>query len=141
MPTETSRVISDNGLSATAQGYRIDIRLPWYRSLPVSTVEVGPVSIDGIVVDPNEIAFELGGKAYPLSEMASQVHEVWFVLDSAFLNLKAPALNLKAPALNLKAPAPVKGSAHEVCVTLNLYPPYIRGLKRMTRDCKTLRIN
>jgi hypothetical protein len=134
MPTETSRVISDNGLSATAQGYRIDIRLPWYRSLPVSTVEVGPVSIDGIVVDPNEIAFELGGKAYPLSEMASQVHEVWFVLDSAFLNLKAPALNPKAPV-------PVKGSAHEVCVTLNLYPPYIRGLKRMTRDCKTLRIN
>ena len=127
MPTETSRVISDNGLSATAQGYRIDIRLPWYRSLPVSTVEIGPVSIDGIEIDPNEISFELGGKTYPLPEMASQVHEVWFVLDSAFLSLKAPA--------------PAKGSTHEVCVTLNLYPPYIRGLKRMTRDCKTLRVN
>ena len=44
---QTARVISDNGLRATPTGYRIDVRLPWYRSLPVSTVEVGEVSIDG----------------------------------------------------------------------------------------------
>ena len=54
---QTARVISDNGLRATPTGYRIDVRLPWYRSLPVSTVEVGEVSIDGRVIEPSKVTF------------------------------------------------------------------------------------
>ena len=52
---QTSRVISDNGLKATPTGYRIDVRLPWYRSLPVSTVAVGEVNGDGELPDPPTI--------------------------------------------------------------------------------------
>ncbi len=120
----TSRVISDNGLSAAAGGYRIDIRLPWYRSLPVSTVEVSAVAIDGKPVDLATVSFELEGRATSLASMADQVDRVWYVLDSAFLNV---------PATNA-----IKGGSHEVSVTLSLYPPYIRGLKRMTRDSQIL---
>ena len=120
---QTSRVISDNGLETTPSGYRIDVRLPWYRSLPVSTVEVGEVSIDGQVVDPAKVTFELEGRAYPLADMADQVDKVWFVLDSAYLNVES---------------SPHGAGEHEVSVTLNLYPPYIRGFKRVSRDRKSL---
>jgi hypothetical protein len=120
---QTSRVISDNGLRATPTGYRIDVRLPWYRSLPVSTVEVGEVCIDGRVIDPSRMTFELEGRTFSLADMADQVDKVWFVLDSAYLNVEA---------------ADHGGGEHDVSVTLNLYPPYIRGLKRVSRDRKTL---
>ncbi len=120
---QTSRVISDNGLRATPTGYRIDVRLPWYRSLPVSTVEVGEVSIDGRVIDPSKVTFELEGRTFSLADMADQVDKVWFVLDSAYLNVETAAHG---------------GVEHDVSVTLNLYPPYIRGLKRVSRDRKTL---
>jgi hypothetical protein len=120
---QTSRVISDNGLRATPTGYRIDVRLPWYRSLPVSTVEVGEVSIDGRVIEPSKVTFELEGRTFSLADMPDQVDKVWFVLDSAYLNVETAAHG---------------GGEHDVSVTLNLYPPYIRGLKRVSRDRKTL---
>jgi hypothetical protein len=122
---QTSRVISDNGLRATPTGFRIDVRLPWYRSLPVSTVEVGEVSIDGRVIDPSKVKFELEGRSYSLADMESQVDKVWFVLDSAYLEVET---------------TPHNGGEHDVSVTLNLYPPYIRGLKRISRDRKTLQV-
>jgi len=122
---ETSRVISENGLEATPNGLRIDVRLPWYRSLPLSTVEVGEIVIDGRTIDPHRVRFELEGKSFSLPELADQVDTVWYVLDSAFLNVATDV--------------PAGSGEHDVSVTLNLYPPYIRGLKRITRDRKTLR--
>lgn len=121
---QTSRIISDDGLRATSTGMRIDIRLPWYRSLPLSTVEVGEIRIDGQTIDPSRVRFELEGHSYPLHLLADQVEHVWYVLDSAFLDIETAV--------------PSSGSQHDVSVTLNLYPPYIRGLKRISRDRKTL---
>src|SRR5262245_31277521 len=115
---QTSRVISDAGLRATSTGLRLDIRRPGYRSLPLSTVEVGEIRFDGQTIDPSKVRFELEGRSYPLDLLADQVGHVWYVLDSAFLNIETAV--------------PSKGSKHDVSVTLNLYPPYIRGLKRIS---------
>jgi hypothetical protein len=116
----TSKVIGDGGIAITPRGFRIDIRLPWYRSLPVSTVEIDSVSIDGVPVDPADITFELEDRKIALSAMADQVDTVWYVLDSAYLNVASDRLD--------------RGTAHEFGVTMSLYPPYIRGLRRMTQD-------
>jgi len=121
----TSKVISDNGLSITPSGWRIDIRLPWYRSLPLSTVEIDAVAIDGKQVNLDDVSFEYDGRELPLGAMADQVAVVWYVLDSAYLNVRGTP--------------PAREAPHEVSITLNLYPPYIRGLKRMTRDTRLLR--
>jgi hypothetical protein len=121
----TSKVISDNGFSITPSGWRVDIRLPWYRSLPVSTVEIGAVAIDGNPVNLTDVHFELDGREIPVDAMADQVAVVWYVLDSAYLNVRGNP--------------PERAAPHEVSITLNLYPPYIRGLKRMTRDTRILR--
>lgn len=122
----TSRVIGDEGITTSPSGLRIEIRLPWYRSLPVSTVEIDAVTIDGTRADPARVTFELEGRGIPLSTMADQVDTVWYVLDSAYLNVPWNRLD---PA-----------TTHEVSVTMSLYPPYIRGLRRMTRDQKTLSV-
>ncbi len=123
---EASRVLGSTGITAGTDGARIDVRLPWYRSLPLSTIEVADVTIDGNRVDPAAITFELEGRRFALAELRDQVSTVWYVLDSAFLILRT---------------APLKpGTEVTVGVTLALYPPYIRGLKRMTAETRTLRV-
>jgi hypothetical protein len=122
---QTSRIIGDSGLHSHPHGFRLDLRLPWYRSLPLSTVEIGEVSFDGQRIDPSKIQFELEGKSFALSAMPDLVDRVWYVLDSAFLRVDAAAVK--------------PGTDHDVSVTLTLYPPYIRGLKRVSRETKTLR--
>ncbi|HEX4211081.1 MAG TPA: DUF6379 domain-containing protein [Candidatus Binataceae bacterium] len=122
-----SRVIGSDGIVATSTGLRVDIRLPWYRSLPLSTVEVGEVRISGNIIDPAKVVFELEGKRFALGELADQVSAVWYVLDSAYLDITAGPWKV--------------GDELELSVSLILYPPYIPGLKRMTVQAKNLRLH
>ena len=120
-----NRVISDNGLNVTETGVDIDIRVPWYRSLPLSTIGVTDVEIDGKKIDLTSLSFEVNGKAYKLHELPQQDSEWWYVLDSAFLHI---------PGLTL-----VRGSEHQVRVTVSIRPPYIPGFYRLTECTKRLR--
>ncbi|MFO1466261.1 MAG: DUF6379 domain-containing protein [Steroidobacteraceae bacterium] len=124
-PTETARVIGAGGLKATNRGWLLDIRLPWYRSLPLSTVELSELRIDGVAIDLGQVQFELDGQSIPARSLGEQWSRVWYVLDSALLRFPAP---------------PGAGDTAEVNVTLTLYPPYIRGLERMTREQRRLRV-
>ena len=115
----------EHGLRATARGTEIDVRLPWYRSLPVSVVEVVAVSVDGKTVAAADTRFEINGKSFALDELPAQYHEFWFVLDSAVVRL---------PNLQLQP-----GSEHEVEVQLNVYPPYVPHLTWVTKVRQTIR--
>jgi hypothetical protein len=125
LPVE--RVIGEEGLSAERGGLRLAMRLPWYRSLPFSTVEVASLAIDGQAVDLSGASIEYDGKAWPLAEIGDQVDEFWFVRDSAFLFL---------PDRTEKA-----GEEHAVALTINVNPPYIPGMKRANPQAATLRVN
>jgi len=116
---------SRQGLRATANGAEIDIRLPWYRSLPISVVEIGSLTVDDHDVPPTDIRFEVNGKSFALQDLPSQSGEVWFVLDSAVLRLPRTRLQ--------------PGTDHDVELQLNLYPPYVPHLKWVTKVRKTLR--
>lgn len=115
---------AQNGLRATPRGAEIDVRLPWYRSLPVSVVEVGSLSIDGKDVPSSDIRFEVNGKSFDLHELPQHPGEFWFVLDSAVL---------RVPEAKLQP-----GTDHDVELQLNLYPPYVPHLKWVTKVRKTL---
>ena len=116
---------AERGLRATLKGAEIDIRLPWYRSLPVSVAEVGSLKVDGQDVPSSEIRFEINGKSFELQELPAQPGEFWFVLDAAVLRL---------PGLHLEP-----GTDHDVELQLNIYPPYVPHLKWVTKVRKTLR--
>ena len=116
---------ADRGLRVTPHGAEIDVRLPWYRSLPVSVVEVGGLKVDEQDVAPGDIRFELNGKSFELKDLPAHSGEFWFVLDAAVLRL---------PEIRLEP-----GTDHEVELQLNLYPPYVPHLKWVTKVRKTLR--
>ena len=96
----------------------LGVRIPWYRSLPLSVVEVGELTIDGEPVTAADIRFALNGKEFALGELESLTSEFWYVLDSARLRV-CRGLDPKRK--------------HSIALTLNLYPPYIPGLTWVTR--------
>lgn len=102
------------------------MRLPWYRSLPFSTVEVAGLTIDGAAVDLGDALVEYDGERWPLSEQGERVDTFWFVRDSAFLVLPG------------RTAAP--GSEHVVALTINVSPPYIPGMKRTNPQVEALRV-
>ncbi|HKT86028.1 MAG TPA: DUF6379 domain-containing protein [Novosphingobium sp.] len=124
LPVET--VIGEEGLRAGNDGVTLAMRLPWYRSLPFSTVEVASLAIDGEAVDLTGAEVEYDGERWPLADIGEKVDSFWFVRDSAFLKLPALALE--------------PGSDHQVALTVNVNPPYIPGMKRVNPQTETLRV-
>ncbi|MDA8347748.1 MAG: DUF6379 domain-containing protein [Pseudomonadota bacterium] len=101
----------------------LGIRLPWYRALPLSVVEVDEILIDGDLVPHQNVYFEINGHEYPVDGLGNLTGEFWYVLDSARLRIPR-ALN---PA-----------RSHTIALTVNLYPPYIPGLTWVTRGSLVL---
>jgi hypothetical protein len=117
-------LVTSQASRLTAQELELDIRLPWYRSLPLSVVMPSELLVDGQRVPLDGAAIEHEGKRYPLAELPQQVDAWWFVQDSVRLSVP-----LAAP--------PVAG-AHEVTLTLHLFPPYIPMLTWVTRGSAVL---
>ena len=118
------RVVSEDGLKSLANGCSIDIRIPWYRSLPVSVFEVVEVSIDNQTIPLANVQFSLEGELIPPDELGQHTEETWHVVDSAFLVVSGISV--------------ARGTLHDVAVTLALFPPYIDNYKRITRTEKRL---
>lgn len=124
LPVE--RVIGEEGLAACERGLKLAMRLPWYRSLPFSVVEVGPLSINGEAVDLADALIEYNGEQWPLAENGEKVDTFWFIRDSAFLVL---------PSLRAEV-----GETREVSLNLFISPPYIPGMRRTNPQTSTLTV-
>lgn len=122
LPVET--VIGRGGLCAVPEGVRLFVRLPWYRALPLSTVEVTALAIDGDPVPLDAIRFEYDGGQWDLDALGEQVDTFWYVLDEA---------SLFVPGLMLEP-----GSSHQASVTIVLHPPYIPGMQRANSQTEML---
>lgn len=97
----------------------LDVRLPWYRSLPLSVVMPTQLTVDGNSVPLDGATLEYEGRRYTLAELPEQVDTVWFIQDSVLLHVPTPQALAAGP--------------HRVLLTLNLYPPYIPMLTHVTR--------
>jgi len=120
-------LLNERGLRSGPQGLEVDVRLPWYRSMPLSVVEVASLSVDGKPVPLQDVRFEINARSFRLDELAGEIGEFWFVLDRAVLRIPGAAA--------------ASGSEHRVELQLNLYPPYIPHLTWVTRSTKTLRVS
>lgn len=124
LPVE--RVIGEEGACLRDGALVLAMRLPWYRSLPFSTVEIDNLAIDGTPVDLANASLEYDGASWPLAANGEQVDSFWFVRDSAFLVVPGAGLE--------------PGSEHELALTINVNPPYIPGMKRANPQVETLRV-
>jgi hypothetical protein len=107
----TDQVIADGSLQADRDGFAFDLRMPWYRALPLSCLEGLEVKIDDEVVPSGELRLVLGGKTYALSDLPPLHDEWWYVADAA---------EVRAPR-----PGRLRAGEHELDVTIALRIPYI----------------
>ena len=91
----------------TADGMELRVRSPWYRSLPLSCVDV-ELTVDGAAVAPERIRFHVNDRDYSREELHERFDEFWFVLDPLRLRV-----------------AGVEAGEHEVGVRLGLRIPYL----------------
>jgi hypothetical protein len=88
----------------------LPIRLPWYRSLQLSTIDGIELAVDGETVSADDVSINFGGAKYSLAEAAQLPDAWWFVLDT---------LQTEIPV-----PASVEPGDHRVDLTLSLRIPY-----------------
>jgi hypothetical protein len=105
-------ILADDALSVAPDGCRLQIRSHWYRSLPLSSVGILTVNIDGAEVPAENVTFAINERQYALNSLPSLHDEWWFILDAATLHIQTPT---KFAA----------GTSHEVSVELGLLLPYI----------------
>jgi len=126
----TDQVIGDGSLRSDGEGFRFDLRMPWYRALPLSSLEGLEVRIDGEQIPGEELRLSLGGTQYALADLPPLHDDWWYVAD--------PAEVRAARAGGLPA------GEHELDVRIALRIPYIvesgHPLVMRERCVKTLNV-
>lgn len=110
------KIIEPDTLRVRDDGFAVNIRMPWYRGLPLSDVEVNALSFDGEDIPPDRIRFEVNGKSFALDELPGLTTETWFVIDDATLAVRGVTAE--------------RGREYDVRLILSVYPPYLKGIRR-----------
>ncbi|MGN6220929.1 MAG: C-glycoside deglycosidase beta subunit domain-containing protein [Microbacterium sp.] len=106
------RLIEADTLRPSSDGFITDLRLPWYRALPLSCIERMEVRVDGQPVPEEDVTLTLAGKGpYTLPELAAHTEDYWYVLDSAQLSVKSNAAT--------------QPGEHAIDLAFGLYIPYL----------------
>jgi hypothetical protein len=120
------RIIEQGTLRTTGDSVAVEVRLPWYRALPASSVSEATLAVDGVAVPAESLRWEMNGRSRPIAELEADVEDWWFPTDSVVLSGELP----------------VAEGEHTVDVELKLYIPYIvtdHGVLRIEEhDTKTM---
>ena len=105
------QVVRADSLTATPDGLDIAVYSHWYRALPLTSVAVVDLKIDGEPVDPGQLDVEANGKSFRFDELKDRYDEWWFTTD---------ALTLRIPRHG-----DASGGRHRVELDLGLLIPYL----------------
>ncbi|GAA2866028.1 hypothetical protein GCM10010472_24230 [Pseudonocardia halophobica] len=105
------RLVVDDSLRPTDRGARFQIRLNWYRSLPLASLRVLDVTLDGTPVPAERIGVEVDGVRRALGELGPLIDVWWYVLDPA--------------TVHVDLGGPLAHGPHELTVRLGSRVPYI----------------
>jgi hypothetical protein len=81
-------VLTDDSLSRRELGLAIALKVPWYRSLWLSSVSDINLTLDGKPIPREDLRAELAGKTYRIDELKDQSETLWFIQDR--LNVLVP---------------------------------------------------
>lgn len=112
MATDDTILISDS-LAVREDGLAIGLKIPWYRSLWVSSVSDVVVKVDGAEVPKDDLRAEINGKSFTIPELGEQWDELWFLQDR---------LVIVVP----QEQPPARGDEVDVEVTLSIRLPYMQ---------------
>ena len=90
----TEQVIADGSLRARGDAFTFGLRMPWYRALPLSSLEGLDVRIDDDAIASDELRISLGGTSmrWPSCRRCTTM---WYVADAA--EVRAPKTGGLAP--------------------------------------------
>ena len=80
-------VVRDDALTATNGGLALQVHQHWYRSLPLSSLAVLDLSVDGQRIDPSQLTVEANGKSFSFDELEDRYDEWWFTTDAVTLHI------------------------------------------------------
>lgn len=104
-------ILSEDALKATQSGFELQFRSHWYRSLPMSCMNI-KARINGKVIPENTITVTVNGSNYPLSEVPKLEKEWLFITDPATLRVKSEEVL-------------IKGEVYNVELDLGIFIPYV----------------
>ena len=113
-------VVRDDALALTDDGCALEIHSHWYRSLPLTSLAVVDLAIDGEPVDHASLTVEANGKSFPFADLERLDDEWWFTTDAVTLHAAARRTSCR-------------GAQHRVELDLGLSIPYLiirRGEQR-----------
>ncbi|QIG39173.1 pyruvate formate-lyase [Microbacterium sp. 4R-513] len=106
-------LIADDSLRPHPDGLALQLTIPWYRSLWLSSVSTIRLTVDGAEIPSDDLAFELDGTRYALDELPEQSDTLWFLQSH--------------PLLVARLDVPVAlGEQHEVEIFGELRLPYMQ---------------
>jgi hypothetical protein len=104
-------VVREGALHATGDGFALDIRSHWYRSLPLTSLAVLNLAMDGEQVPAADMTIAVNGKTFTVPQLGDGYDEWWYVLDPFELRVRKPGFDAAQP--------------HHVEFDLGLSIPYI----------------
>ncbi len=90
-------VVRDDALHATSDGFTLDIRSHWYRSLPLTSLAVLDLAVDGEKVPEQDMTIAVNGKSFTVPQLADGYDEWWYVLDPFELRVRKPGFDRAKP--------------------------------------------
>ncbi|MCL3777457.1 MULTISPECIES: DUF6379 domain-containing protein [unclassified Actinomyces] len=90
MTSFTDMVMDGSPVLRDGDDLLVPLRLPWYRSLALSTFEGLDLSLNGTAIDPATVRLEVNGHSYALAELADLTEKFWFMQDTGYVRLPAP---------------------------------------------------
>jgi hypothetical protein len=122
------RIIEPGTLTTDGTRSAVEVRIPWYRALPGSSVSDVEFTVDGVRAPKDTLRWTMNGRTFRLEDLVGETDEWWFPLDSAVVSGE----------LALDA------GEHDVEIELKLYIPYIvtdHGVLRIEeRDSKRMAV-
>lgn len=106
-------VLTEDSLTRRPDGLAVALKVPWYRSLWLSSVSDIAVTVDGERIARDDLRIELGEQTYRVDELQDQWDTLWFIQDR---------LQVVVPREN----PPVEGQRIEVEVAVELRLPYMQ---------------
>jgi hypothetical protein len=75
---------------ASASGWRLGVRLPYYRGQTLSAVEDIALTVDGVKVPREQVRFSVRGKTWSLDELETVYDERWEFGEVAEVSVLQP---------------------------------------------------
>ena len=106
-------ILTEDSLSPRPGGLAIALKVPWYRSLWLSSVSDVRVRVAGREVPREDLRAELGDRTYRIEELGDQWEVLWFLQDRLVVVVPMD-------------PPPAAGDTVDVEVGIELRLPYMQ---------------